>query len=68
MADPSNACAFVCCRLLTTDQYKAQATEKFFNNAGPQLPGDNYTIDPLRRIKLPELQDLIDQKRYFVTS
>ncbi len=40
--------------------------EKFFNNAGPQLPGDNYTIDPLRRIKLPELQDLIDQKRYFV--
>ncbi len=40
--------------------------EKFFNNAGPQLPADNYTIDPLRRIKLPELQDLIDQKRYFV--
>ncbi len=40
--------------------------EKFFNNAGPQQPGNNYTIDPLRRIKLPELQELIDQQRYFV--
>jgi AAA-like domain len=43
-----------------------QAMEKFFNNAGPQQPDDNYTLDPLRRIKLDELQDLIDQKRYFV--
>jgi AAA domain len=40
--------------------------EKFFNNAGPQQPGDNYTLDPLRRVKLAELQDLINQKRYFV--
>jgi AAA domain len=40
--------------------------EKFFNNAGPQLPEDNYTLDPLRRIHLDALQDLIDQKRYFV--
>jgi AAA-like domain len=40
--------------------------EKFFNNAGPQLPDDNYTLDPLRRIKLDELQQLIDQKRYFI--
>jgi AAA-like domain len=40
--------------------------EKFFNNAGPQQPNDNYTLDPLRRIKLNELQSLIDQKRYFI--
>ena len=43
-----------------------QAMEKFFNNAGPQIPGDNYTLDPLRRIKLDELHGLIEQKRYFV--
>jgi hypothetical protein len=40
--------------------------EKFFNNAGPQQPQNNYTLDPLRRIKLDELQELIDQNRYFV--
>jgi AAA-like domain len=40
--------------------------EKFFNNAGPQQPSSNYTLDPLRRIKLEELEELIDQSRYFV--
>ncbi|MEY4978595.1 MAG: hypothetical protein RLZZ352_865 [Pseudomonadota bacterium] len=40
--------------------------EKFFNNAGPQIPKDHYTLDPLQRVNLDELQDLIDQKRYFV--
>jgi AAA domain len=40
--------------------------EKFFNNAGPQQPQNHYTLDPLRRIKVDELQDLIDQGRYFV--
>jgi predicted AAA+ superfamily ATPase len=40
--------------------------EKFFNNAGPQQPHNNYTLDPLRRIKLEELQGLIDQERYFI--
>ena len=40
--------------------------ERFFNNAGPQQPANNYTLDPLRRIKLDELQGLIDQQRYFV--
>jgi hypothetical protein len=40
--------------------------EKFFNNAGPQIPGDNDALDPLRRIKLDELHGLIEQKRYFV--
>lgn len=42
------------------------AMEKFFNNAGPQIPQDHYTLDPLKRVNLGELQDLIDQKRYFV--
>ena len=40
--------------------------EKFFNNAGPQQPANNYTLDPLRRIRLDELAGLIDQQRYFV--
>jgi hypothetical protein len=40
--------------------------EKFFNNAGPQQPSSNYTLDPLRRIKLEELEEFIDQSRYFV--
>ena len=40
--------------------------EKFFNNAGPQQPANHYTLDPLLRVNLSELQDLIDQQRYFV--
>ncbi|KAK3582634.1 hypothetical protein CHS0354_024188 [Potamilus streckersoni] len=40
--------------------------ERFFNNAGAQILSDNYTIDPLRRIHLKEIEELIDQKRYFV--
>jgi type IV secretory pathway ATPase VirB11/archaellum biosynthesis ATPase len=40
--------------------------EKFFNNAGPQQPANHYTLDPLQRVNLEELQDLIAQQRYFV--
>ena len=40
--------------------------ERFFNTAGPQIPADNYTIDPLRRFNLNEILSLIRQKRYFV--
>ncbi len=40
--------------------------EKFFNTAGPQIPADNYTIDPLKRFNLDEILLLIQQKRYFV--
>ncbi len=40
--------------------------EKFFNNAGPQQPQSNYTLDPLRRIQLDVLQELVEQSRYFV--
>jgi AAA-like domain len=39
--------------------------EKFFNNAGPQQP-ENYTLDPLRRIKFTEIDALVRQQRYFV--
>ena len=40
--------------------------ERFFNTAGPQIPEDNYTIDPLSRFNLDEIMMLIRQKRYFV--
>ncbi|MEY4980193.1 MAG: hypothetical protein RLZZ352_2463 [Pseudomonadota bacterium] len=40
--------------------------EKFFNNAGPQQPANHYTLDPLQRVNLEELQDLIAQQRYVV--
>ncbi|MBQ7691321.1 MAG: AAA family ATPase, partial [Muribaculaceae bacterium] len=40
--------------------------ERFFNTAGPNMPEDNYTLDPLRRIDLSDLLTLIRQKRYFV--
>lgn len=40
--------------------------ERFFNTAGPQIPEDNYTLDPLSRFDLDEIMMLIRQKRYFV--
>ena len=40
--------------------------ERFFNTAGPNIPEDNYTIDPLSRFDLDEIEILINQKRYFV--
>ena len=40
--------------------------ERFFNTAGPQIPEDNYTIDPLTRFDLEDVLTLIRQKRYFV--
>ena len=40
--------------------------ERFFNTAGPQIPEDNYCIDPLSRFDLDDILDLIRQKRYFV--
>ena len=39
---------------------------RFFNTAGPCFPEDHYMIDPLTRIDLPDVEALIDQKRYFV--
>ena len=40
--------------------------ERFFNTAGPNIPEDNYTIDPLSRFDLDDILTLINQKRYFV--
>ncbi|MBQ9556800.1 MAG: AAA family ATPase, partial [Muribaculaceae bacterium] len=40
--------------------------ERFFNTAGPNIPEDNYTIDPLKRFDLDDILTLIRQKRYFV--
>ncbi len=40
--------------------------ERFFNTAGPIRPGDHYCIDPLHRIDLDEILNLIDQKKYFI--
>jgi hypothetical protein len=38
---------------------------RYFNVAGPCVPGDHYMLDPLRGIG-GELMDLIDNKSYFV--
>jgi hypothetical protein len=39
--------------------------KRFFNVAGPCVPGEHYMLDPFRGIS-GELMDLIDQKHYFV--
>ena len=39
---------------------------KHFNNAGPNVANDHYTIDPLVRIDVENMESLIEQKRYFV--
>ncbi|MBR1727799.1 MAG: ATP-binding protein, partial [Muribaculaceae bacterium] len=40
--------------------------ERRFNTAGPNVPADNYTLDPLTRFDLDEMLELIRMKRYFV--
>jgi len=40
--------------------------ERFFNTAGPQKPDINYTIAPLGRFDLDEVEMLIRQQRYFI--
>ena len=37
-----------------------------FNTAGPTVAADHYILDPLQRINLDEILNLISQKRYFV--
>jgi hypothetical protein len=39
---------------------------RFFNNAGPVDCTKNYCLNPLQRIKLDELESLIQQERYFI--
>jgi len=38
--------------------------EKFFNIAGPCIPGEHYMLPALQRN--PEIKSLIDKKQYFV--
>ena len=40
--------------------------EKFFNTAGPNQPDIHYTIDPLSRINMQEIEMLLAQRKYFV--
>ena len=39
---------------------------RFFNNAGPVDCAKHYCLDPIERINLSELEELIAQERYFV--
>ena len=39
---------------------------KFFNTAGPIQPDIHYNVDPLKRINLDEILDLIEQRKYFI--
>ena len=39
---------------------------KFFNTAGPIQPDIHYNVDPLKRIELDEIMDLIEQRKYFI--
>ncbi|TAN49333.1 MAG: AAA family ATPase [Methylococcaceae bacterium] len=39
---------------------------RYFNTAGPSVPGQHYMIDPLQRLDLPDVEALLDQQRYFV--
>ena len=40
--------------------------KKFFNTAGPINKEDHYYIDSKKRIDLDEIQELIDDKKYFI--
>ncbi|MBO7568170.1 MAG: ATP-binding protein [Bacteroidales bacterium] len=40
--------------------------ERIFNVAGPNKPNMEYTIDPLARVDLDEVLNLINQNKYFV--
>ena len=41
---------------------------KFFNTAGPIKPDIHYNVDPLKRIDLDEILDLIQQQKYFILN
>jgi hypothetical protein len=45
---------------------RAARRERKFNTAGPNVPEDHYTLPPLARWNLPEIEALIADKRYFV--
>ena len=39
---------------------------RFFNTAGPVRPDDHYAIDPLERVDVDELLNLVRTQQYFV--
>ncbi|MCL2726277.1 MAG: ATP-binding protein [Polyangiaceae bacterium] len=39
---------------------------RHFNTAGPNHPAEHYSVDSFERIHWPEIQQLIDGKKYFV--
>ena len=39
---------------------------KFFNTAGPIQPDIHYNVNPLNRIDLDEIEQLIQQQKYFI--
>ena len=39
---------------------------RFFNTEGPMRPAEHYAIDPLSRVDVDALLDLVRRKRYFV--
>ncbi len=39
---------------------------KFFNTAGPIQSDIHYNVNPLQRIRLDELEQLITQRKYFI--
>lgn len=39
---------------------------KFFNTAGSIKPGIHYNVEPLSRIELEEIEQLIHQEKYFI--
>ena len=43
-----------------------KAVDKFFNTAGPIRSDIHYNVNPLSRIDLDELENLIRQQKYFI--
>ena len=52
--------------LLSPSAMVAPQMVKHFNTAGPQIAALHYSIDPLARINLAEIEHLVAQQRYFV--
>lgn len=39
---------------------------RFFNTAGPTVPGKHYAVEPLSRLDVEQVEALIEAERYFV--
>ncbi len=49
-----------------TGLFSKGVSDTFFNTAGPVNPADYYTLNPLNRFDMAEIEMLIAQKWYFV--